>query len=166
MPTGAMRPARGHRAALGAVDVGQGAWWQQGLCLAVEALPGTDAMLEGGRPARGPAPRPARGRGCVTRRRSRGRTAASTCPRLAPQPCARVAAAGLGGLAWEAGGVILNLDRAGTMFLCCGRDWRACSCGRATARSPAMKLFLIAGEPSGDRLGAALMAGLKALGPV
>ena len=28
-----------------------------------------------------------------------------------------------------------------------------------------MKLFLIAGEPSGDRLGAALMAGLKALSP-
>jgi lipid-A-disaccharide synthase len=28
-----------------------------------------------------------------------------------------------------------------------------------------MKLFLIAGEPSGDRLGAALMAGLKALDP-
>ena len=29
-----------------------------------------------------------------------------------------------------------------------------------------VKLFLIAGEPSGDRLGAALMAGLKSLGPV
>ena len=29
-----------------------------------------------------------------------------------------------------------------------------------------MKLFLIAGEPSGDRLGAALMAGLRLLGPV
>lgn len=29
-----------------------------------------------------------------------------------------------------------------------------------------VKLFLIAGEPSGDRLGAALMAGLKGLGPV
>ena len=29
-----------------------------------------------------------------------------------------------------------------------------------------MKLFLVAGEPSGDRLGAALMAGLKALTPV
>ncbi len=29
-----------------------------------------------------------------------------------------------------------------------------------------MNLFLIAGEPSGDRLGAALMAGLRSLGPV
>ena len=29
----------------------------------------------------------------------------------------------------------------------------------------AVKLFLIAGEPSGDRLGAALMAGLKTLSP-
>ena len=30
----------------------------------------------------------------------------------------------------------------------------------------ALKLFLIAGEPSGDRLGAALMAGLRSLAPV
>lgn len=29
----------------------------------------------------------------------------------------------------------------------------------------ALRLFLIAGEPSGDRLGAALMAGLKTLHP-
>ncbi len=29
----------------------------------------------------------------------------------------------------------------------------------------ALKFFLIAGEPSGDRLGAALMAGLRALSP-
>ncbi len=29
-----------------------------------------------------------------------------------------------------------------------------------------LKLFLIAGEPSGDRLGAALMAGLRSMGPV
>ncbi len=32
--------------------------------------------------------------------------------------------------------------------------------------SGAVKLFLIAGEPSGDRLGAALMAGLRSLAPV
>jgi len=32
--------------------------------------------------------------------------------------------------------------------------------------SGALKLFLIAGEPSGDRLGAALMAGLRSLAPV
>ncbi len=32
--------------------------------------------------------------------------------------------------------------------------------------SSPLKLFLIAGEPSGDRLGAALMAGLKSLAPV
>ena len=32
--------------------------------------------------------------------------------------------------------------------------------------SQLLKLFLIAGEPSGDRLGAALMAGLRALAPV
>ena len=31
---------------------------------------------------------------------------------------------------------------------------------------PVLKLFLIAGEPSGDRLGAALMAGLRDLAQV
>ncbi len=35
-----------------------------------------------------------------------------------------------------------------------------------TSGAPVVKLFLIAGEPSGDRLGAALMAGLKTLAPV
>ena len=28
-----------------------------------------------------------------------------------------------------------------------------------------MKVFILAGEPSGDKLGGALMAGLKSLGP-
>ena len=38
--------------------------------------------------------------------------------------------------------------------------------GRSPTMSDPVRLFLIAGEPSGDRLGAALMAGLKTLGPV
>ena len=48
-------------AALGAVDVGQGCVVQQGLCLGVEALPGTDAMLASIAPMAALRPDPARG---------------------------------------------------------------------------------------------------------
>ena len=42
----------------------------------------------------------------------------------------------------------------------------AAKSGRSPTMSGPVKLFLIAGEPSGDRLGAALMAGLKSLAAV
>ena len=38
----------------------------------------------------------------------------------------------------------------------------AARAGPVPVVAPVLKLFLIAGEPSGDRLGAALMAGLRA----
>ena len=99
-------------AALGAVDVGQGCVVQQGLCLAVEALPGTDAMLAGvaALPA-GLRPDPARGQGLVYKAPKPGQDRRVDLPALGPQTVARAAAAGLGGIAWEAGGVIL-IDRA------------------------------------------------------
>jgi UDP-2,3-diacylglucosamine hydrolase len=99
-------------AALGAVDVGQGCVVQQGLCLGVEALPGTDAMLAGvaALPA-GLRPEPARGRGLVYKAPKPGQDRRVDLPALGPQTVARAAAAGLGGIAWEAGGVIL-IDRA------------------------------------------------------
>jgi DUF1009 family protein len=90
-------------AALGAVDVGQGCVVAGGLCLAVEALPGTDAMLAGVaqipaqlRPAKGlyyKAPKPAQDRRI-------------DLPTLGPATVKAAAAAGLGGIAWQAGGVI------------------------------------------------------------
>lgn len=92
-------------AALGAVDVGQGAVVQQGLCLAVEALPGTDAMLAGVA-ALPPALRPAWGRGLFYKAPKPGQDRRIDLPALGPETLRRAAQAGLGGVVFEAGGVI------------------------------------------------------------
>lgn len=97
-------------AALGTVDVGQGAVVQQGRCLAVEALPGTDAMLgivAGLGPLR---PDPARGRGLVYKAPKPEQDRRIDLPTLGVGTVHLAAAAGLGGIVWEAGGVIC-LDR-------------------------------------------------------
>ncbi|OYX27127.1 MAG: phosphatidate cytidylyltransferase [Rhodobacterales bacterium 32-66-7] len=94
-------------AALGAVDVGQGAVVVQGLCLGVEALPGTDAMLAGvaGLPA--PLrPDPSRGRGLMYKAAKPGQDRRIDLPTLGPDTVRAAAAAGLGGIAFEAGSVI------------------------------------------------------------
>lgn len=99
-------------AALGAVDVGQGCVVQQGLCLAVEALPGTDAMLAGVA-ALPPGLRPdaAKGRGLIFKASKPGQDRRVDLPALGRQTVVQAVAAGLGGIAWQAGGVIL-IDRA------------------------------------------------------
>jgi UDP-2,3-diacylglucosamine hydrolase len=99
--------AAGIVAALGAVDVGQGAVVVQGLCLAVEALPGTDAMLAG--VAALPAtlrPDPLRGRGLAFKAAKPGQDRRIDLPTVGPDTLRAVAAAGLGGLAFHAGSVI------------------------------------------------------------
>ncbi|MBN2630622.1 MAG: UDP-2,3-diacylglucosamine diphosphatase LpxI [Rhodobacteraceae bacterium] len=92
-------------AALGAVDVGQGCVVAQGLCLAVEALPGTDAMLAGvaGLPV---ALRSLGTRGLFYKAPKPGQDMRVDLPTLGPDTVARVAEAGLGGIVWQAGGVI------------------------------------------------------------
>jgi UDP-2,3-diacylglucosamine hydrolase len=94
-------------AALGAVDVGQGCVVQQGLCLAVEALPGTDAMLD--TLASLPAalrPDPARGKGLFYKAAKPGQESRIDLPTIGPHTLQRVSAAGLGGIAFAAGQVI------------------------------------------------------------
>jgi UDP-2,3-diacylglucosamine hydrolase len=90
-------------AALGAVDVGQGAVVAQGICLAVEALPGTDAMLAGVA-AMPPALRPAGG--VLFKAAKPGQDRRIDLPTLGPATVARVADAGLRGIVWAAGDVI------------------------------------------------------------
>ena len=150
--------AAGIVAALGAADVGQGAVVAQGLCLAVEALPGTDAMLDWvATVAGGLRPDPEGARGVLYKAPKPGQDRRVDLPALGPDTVRRAAEAGLAGIALEAGGVPVARPR---------RDGGCGRCGRAVpVGARAMKLFLIAGEPSGDRLGAALMAGLKALAP-
>lgn len=101
-------------AALGSVDVGQGAVVQQGLCLAVEALPGTDAMLASVAGLGALRPDPAKGRGLLWKAPKPGQDRRIDLPAIGPETVAAVTRAGLGGIAWAAGGVIL-LDRAATV---------------------------------------------------
>jgi DUF1009 family protein len=97
-------------AALGAADVGQSAVVQGGLCLAVEALPGTDHMLATvtALPA---GLRPASRGGLLYKAPKPGQDRRIDLPALGPDTVRRAAQAGLAGIAWEAGGVLL-LDRA------------------------------------------------------
>ena len=99
--------ARGCRVvrALGAVDVGQGCIVQQGIVLAVEAIEGTDAML--GRAA-GLA-RPGAG-GVLVKLVKPGQDRRADLPTIGPNTIAAAAAAGLRGIAFEAGGTLL-IDR-------------------------------------------------------
>ena len=93
--------------ALGAVDVGQGAVVVQGLCLGVEALPGTDALLRsvaGLKP--GLRPDPARGRGLFYKAAKPGQDRRIDLPTIGPETLRAAAAAGLGGVAFQAGSVI------------------------------------------------------------
>lgn len=100
-------------AALGAVDVGQGAVVARGLCLAVEALPGTDAML--GALASLPRPEgwPARA-GLLYKAPKSGQDRRIDLPAVGPDTVAGAARAGLAGIGLEAGGVLL-IDRDATV---------------------------------------------------
>ena len=95
--------------ALGPVDVGQGCVVAQGLCLAMETLYGTDAMLDFvalNRPAR----RPEKG-GVFVKRAKPGQDRRADLPAIGPQTVAAVQRAGLSGIALQAGAVVM-LDRA------------------------------------------------------
>ena len=97
-------------AALGAVDVGQGAVVAYGQCLAVEALPGTDAMLSAVAAWRGEGPRA----GLLYKAPKRGQDRRADLPVIGTATVAGAAAAGLSGIAWEAGGLMI-LDRDATV---------------------------------------------------
>lgn len=98
-------------AALGAVDVGQGAVVAQGLCLGVEALPGTDALLAQVAGIGALRPDPARGKGVFYKAAKPAQDRRIDLPTIGPETLRGVAAAGLGGMAFQAGSVIcLDLD--------------------------------------------------------
>jgi DUF1009 family protein len=92
--------------AVGAVDVGQGCVVQQGLVLAVEAIEGTDAML-----ARCAAlTRPGPG-GVLVKLVKPGQDRRADLPTVGPETVRGAVAAGLRGIAFEAGATLLA-DRA------------------------------------------------------
>jgi hypothetical protein len=88
--------------ALGAADVGQGCVVQQGIVLAVEAVEGTDAML-----ARCAAlARPGPG-GVLVKVVKPGQDRRADLPTIGPRTIEALVAAGLRGVAFEAGGTIV-----------------------------------------------------------
>lgn len=100
--------------ATGPLDLGQGAVVAQGLCLALETLPGTAAMLDfAGRHA-GLRPDPRGARGVLYKAPKPGQDMRIDLPTIGPDSVDQAAAAGLAGLAWSAGQVIV-LERDETI---------------------------------------------------
>ncbi|GAC1346051.1 MAG: UDP-2,3-diacylglucosamine diphosphatase LpxI [Acetobacteraceae bacterium] len=93
--------------ALGAVDVGQGCVVQQGIVLAVEAIEGTDAMLARAAGLARPGPG-----GVLVKMVKPGQDRRADLPTIGPATLRAAAAAGLRGVAFEAGGTLLT-DRQG-----------------------------------------------------
>ena len=93
--------------ALGAADVGQGCVVQQGIVLAVEAIEGTDAMLARAATLTRPGPG-----GVLVKLVKPGQERRADLPTIGPGTARAAAAAGLRGMAVEAGGTLLT-DRAG-----------------------------------------------------
>jgi UDP-2,3-diacylglucosamine hydrolase len=95
-------------AALAPVDVGQGCVVAKGLCLAVESVYGTDAML-GFVAAQRPRLEPTRG-GVFIKRAKAGQDLRVDLPTIGPDTVTAAIAAGLSGICLQAGQVIV-LDR-------------------------------------------------------
>lgn len=99
---------------MGPLDLGQGAVVAQGLCLAIETLPGTAAMLEFVAGHRDLRPHAAGARGVLYKAPKPGQDRRVDLPTIGPDSIDQAAAADLAGIAWQAGGVIL-LDQAETL---------------------------------------------------
>jgi hypothetical protein len=95
--------------AIGAVDVGQSVVVQQGLVLGVEAIEGTDALIlrAGALKREGPAP-------ILVKAPKPAQSTLADLPTIGPKTVESALAAGLRGLAFQAGGTIL-LERETTI---------------------------------------------------
>lgn len=95
--------------AMGAADVGQGCVVARGQCLALEALPGTDDMLAHLADLRARGTDLPKG-GVFCKAPKEGQDRRIDLPALGPDSVAAIARAGLNGIAFQAGGVLL-IDR-------------------------------------------------------
>ena len=91
---------------IGAADVGQGAVVQGGIVLAVEAVEGTDAMLERAADLKREGPG-----GVLVKVKKPGQERRADLPTIGPETIRRADQAGLRGIAVEAGGaLVVNRD--------------------------------------------------------
>lgn len=149
---------------LGARDLGQAAVARDGYVIALEHSDGTDAMLAG--LAEDPAPTPPRG--VLAKVRKPGQEARVDLPAVGPETVRMAARAGLRGIVVEAGGALVAdaaelaraADEAG-LFVAGVKLSRPAHPMRPALPPEGPLVFLVAGEPSGDALGARLMAALK-----
>ncbi len=89
--------------ALGSADVGQACVVQAGCVLAVEAIEGTDRMIERAAGLRRPGPG-----GVLVKLVKPGQDRRADLPTIGPRTIAAAAAAGLRGVAYEAGGTLVT----------------------------------------------------------
>ncbi|WP_243429516.1 LpxI family protein [Acetobacter sacchari] len=88
---------------LGRLDIGQGCVVQDGVVLTVEAMEGTDAMLD----RAGACRQPGEG-GVLVKLLKPGQEKRADMPTIGPQTINRAARSGLAGVAFEAGGTLLT----------------------------------------------------------
>lgn len=101
-------------ATTGALDIGQGCVVAQGLCVALETLPGTEAMLDFAARHQGLRPDACGPKGVLYKAPKPAQDRRIDLPAIGPDTVAQAARAGLAGIAWAAGGVLL-LDRQATI---------------------------------------------------
>lgn len=102
-------------AAVGAIDVGQAAVVAQGVCLGVESIQGTDALLAFvARTGDGCRPDPEGARGLLYKAPKPGQDRRMDLPAIGPATVQGAAAAGLAGVVVQAGGVMI-LDLPATI---------------------------------------------------
>lgn len=95
-------------AALGKVDVGQGAVVAQGICLGLESIQGTDRMLDFVADSAGAfRPDPDGARGVILKAPKPGQDWRTDLPAIGPETVRRASRAGLAGIVIEAGGVLV-----------------------------------------------------------
>lgn len=153
---------------LGARDIGQAAVARNGYVVALEHTDGTDAMLA--RLAEDAPPSPPRG--VLAKVRKPGQESRVDLPTVGTETVRAAARAGLRGIVIEAGGALIAdasqlaaaADDAGIFVagiaVARPENERPAAAPAAPAEDGPL-VVLIAGEPSGDALGARLMAALK-----
>lgn len=153
---------------IGARDIGQGAVVRDGTVVALEDEKGTDAMLR--RVAAGRQDDAREREGVLVKLPKPAQERRVDLPTIGVRTVENAAAAGLAGIAVEAGGAIVSdaedvarrADELG-LFVVGFPHGRAVGHGAVSAGPHIPHVMLVAGEPSGDALGGELMEALKEL---